>query len=215
MTRRSSTTIRVEFIKKEDAPPCRYSKELPELMRKFWTADAGAVYKSLLPGLGSIRQADEFPANEEDGRRFFKIATSFAGNETKTTVVFILESLHTLDQLKQDSRLFQYLREHNIHIFKHNHSTITVQAIGWIASKSPWLTDRDQAVIDFEDALAEYIISKDNNEGRMTTHNEARRRLPTMEICETKVMHAVKDRQGNKSEVLRTKALDPTNCASS
>jgi hypothetical protein len=207
-TGRASTTIRVEFIKKEDVPPCKYSKELPELMMKFWIADAGAVFKSLLPDQGSIRQAAEFPANEVDGRNFFKIATSYSGNEAKTTVVFILESRFTLDQLKQDSRLFQYLRDQNIHIFKHAHSTITVQAIGWIASKSPWLTDRDQAVIDVGDALAEYIITKDKKQGKMTTPNEARRRLPTMEIGETKVLHAVKDCHGNKSEVLRTRALE-------
>jgi hypothetical protein len=143
-----------------------------------------------------------------DGRSFFKIATSFSGNETKTTVVFILESRLTLDQLKQDSRLFQYLRDQNIHVFKHAHSTITVQAIGWIASKSPWLTDRDQAVIDVGDALAEFIIARDQSKGQATTFNDARRRLPTMEICETKVVHAVKDGQGNKSEILRTRALE-------
>jgi hypothetical protein len=113
-----------------------------------------------------------------------------------------------LDQLKYDSRLFQYIHDQNIHVFKHAHNTITVQAIGWIASKSPWLTDRDQAVIDVGDALTEFIMAKDHSKGQTTTLNDTRRRLPTMESCETKVVHAVKDRQGNKSEILRTRALE-------
>jgi hypothetical protein len=53
-TRRSCTTIRVEFIKTEEAPPCKYFKELPDLMMRFWIADAGAVFQSVLPGQGSI-----------------------------------------------------------------------------------------------------------------------------------------------------------------
>jgi hypothetical protein len=198
-------TIGVEFIKKEEAPPSRYSMELPDLMRKFWIADAGAVFQSVLPGQGSIWQVEEFPANEADSRSFFKVAT---GNETKTTVVFILEPRLTLDQLKQDSRLFQYIWDQNIHVFKHAHNTKTVQAIRWIASKSPWLTDRDQAVIDVGDALAEYIVAKDHSKGQATMLNDTRRQLPTMEICETKVVHTVKDRQGNKSEILQTRALE-------
>ena len=85
----------------------------------------------------------EFPAGENKFKEFFAVTPHTRNDGTgKVHVNFQIEAKKQLPFMKRDSTFFNYLRKNKIWLTEHKYETHALRSIGWIAMKSPELTNK-------------------------------------------------------------------------
>jgi hypothetical protein len=106
---RASSTIKVDITRPPGAPLVTLV-EVREFCKEMFKADAEIVFRSK-DGSVAMHGLAQFPSTTGQGADFFEISRFNDKNgDSKTSILFQMESKRPLQDIKKDSTLFNWLR---------------------------------------------------------------------------------------------------------
>ena len=205
---RFTSKIRAEFAVEGRIGKFNAVEETKKVFSHMMLADPDIVFKSDKDGSITFRKTSDFPSGETKFKEFFTVTPHTRNDGSgRIHVNFQIESKNRLAVMKRDSSFFGFLRESKIYLSEHKYETHALQSIGFIAKKSPVLTNRPQFEEDIGKALNEYMKCAVDEGAEAGVVIDGREFTPALEIVSKNVVHVTREGE-KKTGVITTQALE-------